>query len=951
MPRTHAPSAYQEPPPLPAIDTVSSVRGNRDSVQTRASSSASSVYPNSNHTVSPSESSVSPHSLIAQPYDNGGVAAANADVDDENLDGFEGDDVSYRLRLLVKNSYFLPPAHSKPLSSDLISPMKPQKLSSRAGTPTFLDLFRLGKSKSRPSTPSSSSTTATESMVPILRTTSDTTSVGGRVPRMQARALPRSPSQPFHHGPSKDPTGRVVVVREIMDDLIVAAKEAEQDMKVREWRNSQLFAEGYTDVIDPTDAVDMPPPSASYPFAVQSTATHGLGVQQSVGAADLADRLIPPNTPGGASSLRPPDNAWREALLHEAVGHSLNNSPAQSMLSVKIRATPPVTPSPTVGREPLTPLSPVGPSKLKRALDQRIISQPVIESIDRPSDDVSKPANSNSVHSKGRHHRGLSTPESHDATRRLSYIPRRAETPSQPHTPLAPPPRPVTANSPRTTSWAELPNQPLQEGQSLPLSPPPWLLRKAQSSPTLSEAFEPKGPAPPMPPPFNVSASPVPMATPRHQLQESMSSASSYYTDEDQEGTFESAHRPSMAVSVVTTEGRQSFDERGRPSPSVSAFQDARYEGYLNSSPNPDGRMSRASDARTSPSPTPRYSTMSPPPRSSSSLAPTPLLPPPRSSSLHYKVITTRASPTPPATPSPTASRYPGQEPRSPTTPTRPQPGSSGLGLPSPSLHPLASRRGNAGPTPLMLTVNTRLPVPIAIHSAPPPASPASFFDNIQDKMHDLESSDESEDESENESDDADDADVDTSIAHEMARPRATSNYHHQPPLSPLTPPKASFSFSQHRNSSTPNVARPTFSPTVSSFSPTLARFKISPKKPPTHKPISNVPQRAPFFSSKKTKKSTKKSPLEFVHTLQRPQDNDTLPPPLPISNDSRSSFSRPPTMGSVTTGTDSVRDWQRGQSSQDESLRKLDGLVLQHMQAEKDRIKKIAKTMQESKP
>jgi hypothetical protein len=37
-----------------------------------------------------------------------------------------------------------------------------------------------------------------------------------------------------------DPTGRVVVVREVMNDLILAAKEAEQDMKVRELRNSLM---------------------------------------------------------------------------------------------------------------------------------------------------------------------------------------------------------------------------------------------------------------------------------------------------------------------------------------------------------------------------------------------------------------------------------------------------------------------------------------------------------------------------------------------------------------------------------------------------------------------------------------------------------------------------------------------------------------------------------------
>jgi len=248
----------------------------------------------------------------------------------------------------------------------------------------------------------------------------------------------------------------------------------------------------------------------------------------------------------------------------------------------------------------------------------------------------------------------------------------------------------------------------------------------------------------------------------------------------------------------------------------------------------------------------------------------------------------------------------------------------------TPPLNPLASRRGNAGPAPLLLNV-TNNRVPIAIHSAPPPASPASFFDNIHDGMHDLESSGESgddgEDESESEggSDCGNDADVDTTAVHEPLRPRVTSNV--QPPASPASlRSKPSFSFSRFGNRSTPNVARRDFSPTV-------ARFKTNQKPAMSHKPISNVPPPRPsFFSSKK---SPKRSPLDLVQTMELP------PPPLPLSNDSRSSLTR--SMPAPGTG-------QKGQNSQDESLRKLDGLMLQHMEAEKSRIKKIAQTLHESK-
>jgi hypothetical protein len=36
---------------------------------------------------------------------------------------FYTDDVSYHLRLLLNNNYFLPPAHSKPSLSDFASPV------------------------------------------------------------------------------------------------------------------------------------------------------------------------------------------------------------------------------------------------------------------------------------------------------------------------------------------------------------------------------------------------------------------------------------------------------------------------------------------------------------------------------------------------------------------------------------------------------------------------------------------------------------------------------------------------------------------------------------------------------------------------------------------------------------------------------------------------------------
>ena len=82
---------------------------------------------------------------------------------------------------------------------------------------------------------------------------------------------------------------RVVVVREKMDDLRLAARQAERDIQARkDLRRARSHdaslrgAAAVADFIDPTDVVDLPPPGAAYPFAVQASALHGLGVGESV---------------------------------------------------------------------------------------------------------------------------------------------------------------------------------------------------------------------------------------------------------------------------------------------------------------------------------------------------------------------------------------------------------------------------------------------------------------------------------------------------------------------------------------------------------------------------------------------------------------------------------------------------------------------------------------------
>ncbi|TEB34650.1 hypothetical protein FA13DRAFT_1789055 [Coprinellus micaceus] len=345
------PSAFSRDPTLPNV---------RDSVSTHVSgTTSSSLYPLSTSYSSNRQSSgTAPES--PEPPSPRSMSYSEGDIHHiprnhlEGLKGeminaqeFDGDDVAYRLQLLVRNNYFLPPAHSKPSPSDFAPSLpskKPSKSFSKPPTPTagFLDLFRGAKSKSKPTTPTGSP--HLDAPAPMLRATSDSITTGAH-------------GQSRQHGQSKSPgqsprtlsrpasRGRVVVVREKMQDIAVAAKQAEQDLKTKgaqpHYTAQPPVRDVFdpTDVIDPTDAVDVPLPSASYPFAVQASALHGLGVQESLGAAVLADRLPPPRSPdmsGMESSFNmslfggvmdEAENGWRKLLLHQAVQNSYDTTP------------------------------------------------------------------------------------------------------------------------------------------------------------------------------------------------------------------------------------------------------------------------------------------------------------------------------------------------------------------------------------------------------------------------------------------------------------------------------------------------------------------------------------------------------------------------------------------------------------------------------------------------
>ncbi|KAJ7650347.1 hypothetical protein FB45DRAFT_1050378 [Roridomyces roridus] len=788
------PSAFSRVPSIPQLYDLGGGNNIRDSV---ASGLTSSVYPASTSasTASGTDSPPSPRSMAPQD-EHGDVSSFDPELE------YEGDDVAYRLRLLVNNQYFLPPSHAKP--TDFAT----QKQSRPPPTPTFFDIFR--KSRSKPSTPTASSPTF-DPFTPALRTTSDSTTASAYPRRRSSSQAPPQSRTP------QDPSGRVVVVREQMRDIATAAKQAEQEMKSRGNLPEQSFGHSEVDIIDPTDAVDLPPPSATYPFAVQAAALNGMGVEESVGAAVLADRL-PPRSPGGLSV----DHDWRKALLHAAVNHSLSNSNASGVLASPIQ---------------------ISPVSEKSMLGQRIVSPPLVEAEAPPSSPPSTREDPD---------------ESDNAPRSSSCLPSRVETPSMPLTPLAPPPRRQIFNPLYSISQTSLP--------TAGLGPTP---RSSQMEPgRLSDSYE-AGVRQALisPPPQRESSE----SSGGGQGRASSDSGTSYYSEDE-------GRRPSVSSSVA--ESRPSLSIHSQPSPTTSAFQDALSQPPVINPPPRESSLRHSLDHRPFIA-SPRESTVSPPPRVSSSLAHvTPLSPPPRKSSL---------------------GRLPGRLP--PPSPISPPTLAEAAEIlePEPVSPPLPRRRNEH----LLVEIpSTSHP---SIRSAPAPTTPPSFFDTIQSQPNAMDDLDSSSDEDSYQGD----PEPPHTPIYMDPHTRALSNM-------ASTPSSSSRSLLMRLgNHSTPYVTR-----SADGHS---------------HRPVGNVPAApASFFTERRggSRKSEQGHgpPTSTFDFYRYAQQHPLISPPADAT-----AHRRPHTSDQASGSS------QKAQ----ESMRRLDGLLIQHMEAEKDTIKRITTTIQ----
>lgn len=930
-PSSSSDSSSQPSPstPIPSMRTYPMVKtpsrdGIRNSIISQQSATSSSIYPASTITRS----------------DTMSTRRSFSDDDDDVLDSrlqeyinFDVDDVSDRLRLLVTNSYFLPPAHSKPALPK--SALSVPKNATKSSSPGFLDIFRLGKSKSKPTTPESE---APGPFLPVLRTTSDSTTASGWFPaQAPSRSAPPSPAphEYIRQVRESNRTPRVVVVREKMDDLIAAAKEAEEVFKAR--LDNGPVPLPVDDVIDPTDSVDMP--------HLQS---QSLTVGDSMDAAVLADALVPPATSPGLWSLDSQEEKWRKALLHEAVGHSFHSTGVRSSQS-----SPSASPAPSVApaRSYTSPAARSSRDKLARPIiDQSLFDR---DEDERANISHSKPETKYAGPKAGSPDSSVALQSAPPTARRSFQAPGRVETPSIPPVPLAPPPRRPLINPLYSLSQVDLSVGPSREAQDKAR-----IVRKSMSSPVLSHVHERDiTPGrfvltpPPIPPQGtrsqlspvatedldNPSPSPVSMRTVETVLDGARYSddkpgSTRYATPADSD---EMLPRPSISVSV-STEGRPSFSDYSQPSPSptASAFQDALFEHRSSTSSIPRISICDEEQAQTSVyHDVPRRSS------SSASRRPSPL----RNQAVSHRV------------PSPLISGHSGQSsddtsgdvsdtvspillPKDseasdfqsmsgspisiepilappPTTPPLPDFNTS----PDASSGAISGRAISAPPGRLAL----HIPSESDHQTGPVSASPIAFFDSIEEQsiaLDALESSDEE--------DNPTDLINDTQSAQIYMDTRTNAS------TSTFSLSSHQTSFARHSNYSTPFLV-PAQASVLSLPVSGGPSFDLE-----RNRPVGNVPPRGTFFAGKKGKKGVAPiSPADFAQ-LERKQSAGSLSTASSHKSDSEIP-GRP--SGSATDNRTNPRE-------RDASLDMFEGMLTKHLQTERDVMTRIANNVSSRK-
>lgn len=952
----------------------------KESLDTHNTGMSSSVYPLSSPT--DKDGPGSPHSFLE-------LEEARASLDAE-AHAFDADDISYRLRLLVNNNYFLPPAHAKPSLAELAPPPRNHK-AARPSTPKFFDYFR----KPRTNVASPAESPVIDITGPILRNTGDTSTVGGYIQRAQAAPPSRTPGpKPVARRQSSDRAPKVVVVRERLDDLFDAAKQAERELNA--WGEGRKRDSPRVDAhfIDPTDVVDVVPPREG------QSELHGLGIRDSVGAAVLAEQLPPPGSPFWSTDTEPEDTTWRKQLLHEAVSFSLSNTGDSSFKESS--PSMPSSPTPPIASNPERPRTRAEERKPNYRINERIMDPQMLE-------EASREASPSSLRRPRAAGGRLGAPPARSAPRgvdrnQFSFLnpdAPRAETPA-PSTPLSPPPRKALVNPIFSLSQTDLPSASAEVGDvtgqvdrsnSLDVR---RAVRKSISSPMLasnSNSYDTGGPSltavkgrlTMTPPPSRIPRRTV---SPSHSLlvsdpdgvamtqtdrmtdsvRDSMMSQFGYSNGYVRDSLSPDAARPSMTSSLASR-GRQSYDH-SRASPTASVFQDAWEDGQRGGggrTPSPfaqrsfgmtmASRASRFSYASTAASGSgsaaivasipsrsaSRYSNMSPPPRPSSSFQHVVLPPPPRRKPIGALVPVPSLSVPGGASETSLASSSQLSLSSAQTSSyysASPSANIPHILAPEPTTPPFPLVEGE-GSTPESQEITARygeggarptltdllIPGPFRRSGSIRSAPEAASPTAFFDQIQENTGILDDMDDSDESESEQEAATAPEPSVYTEARAYAASSHHS------LASPRPSFM--RLGNHSSPSVAG---SASASVYGP---QESAADRK----RGIANVPVRRKFFS--RNKRDGPSTPLQLYQHAQGGATASSLF--MDLEDEALSAPPRPhsPASSYASAGRGDAGSMRSGESgsTKDETSRRLEGMFAEHMSAERDKIRRIAGT------
>jgi len=318
-------SPSQTPPPvtpgLPALSGAPSSYHTRTHVPHNSQETTTSAYPPSSSQSSRSSSSSPSRSRILSPPPQPQKPPSSLqNIPTLDLDP---DDVNARLRLLVNNSYFLPPAHTKPELSPIY--LTPPSSKGTTSPSAFKEFFRVGKKKEKktPEVNGCVSPSGRRGMSPA------------DAPRMISNDADRRYGTSRNNFDLQLPTGpvrnRVVVVRETVENLPPPAiRSPYRTSSLPSHNRPRKYPE--TMFIDPTTQYDMPPPT-HYP-SYNNLRLDAAGL---TGNVEL-DQFAPPGEPwsptptsprssrGPGGGMDPQERVWRRALLEQAVDLSLSST-------------------------------------------------------------------------------------------------------------------------------------------------------------------------------------------------------------------------------------------------------------------------------------------------------------------------------------------------------------------------------------------------------------------------------------------------------------------------------------------------------------------------------------------------------------------------------------------------------------------------------------------------